>query len=193
MGVSIMLMGIFYFVAVCTMGSGQHVVFSFRGSSGNSSGRKLNLTAGIPIRIPGECPPHMDRYPDPSNKTSWICDCVRGYLYFPLKESCYQPYRRGPCKPSEYLTLPKGQILSKCEGNPCKEDGLVPFRNGCHPLLVKEGPCEDDDILGVNETTFHLECMPVDLSPFHVIDPGEGDGCPAGSRRTAQGICRVPL
>ncbi|XP_063976217.1 uncharacterized protein LOC135162056 [Diachasmimorpha longicaudata] len=157
----------------------------------NSNNEPFQLTTRIPIRIPGECPPHMDRYLSSINNT-WICDCISGFLYFPQNDSCYQPYKRGPCKSSEYLTLPKGQIVSKCQENPCKEDGLVPFRNGCHPMLMREGPC-GDQILGVNDTTFQIECLPVDLSPFHVIDPGESDGCPPGSRRTAQGLCRVPL
>ncbi|XP_011314734.1 uncharacterized protein [Fopius arisanus] len=187
------LLAICYCATVITMGNGQHVVFPFGGSSKNQSGKISILTAGIPIRIPGQCPPHMDRFPHPRNASSWFCDCVKGRLYYSLNDSCYEPYRRGPCKSSEYLILPQDQVASRCVLNPCREDNLVPFEGGCHPLHEKEGPCQENNILGVNSTTFHIECIPLDLVPFNIIDPGEDDGCPRGSRRTAYGICIPPL
>lgn len=84
-----------------------------------------------------------------------------GYIYYPLSNLCYAAYRKGPCRPNQYLILPKTSAIPECILNPCQVDGLVPFKNKCYSLQTP-GPCslpELSYVVGVNATTLHIECI----------------------------------
>ncbi|XP_014205820.1 uncharacterized protein LOC106637531 [Copidosoma floridanum] len=119
------------------------------------------------------------------------CDCKPLYIYFPLNDSCHEAFRRGPCPDSHYVYMPLNESLPSCVENPCVMDGIVPFEDGCYPLGMKEGPCKGG-ALGVNETTFQLQCLDTSIGP-HVIIDAPRKSCPKGSRRNNQGVCKVIL
>lgn len=133
----------------------------------------------------------MFLYPGDGNKSTWICDCRPKYLYFPSNNSCHEAYRQGPCPKWNYIILPLNESIPKCVENPCIKDGLVPYNGTCYSLYTEIAPCAPNGILGVNETTFVLECIPNDIVPFHII--GDHHACPRGSRRCIYGRCRPEL
>ncbi|XP_051166736.1 uncharacterized protein LOC127285019 [Leptopilina boulardi] len=125
------------------------------------------------------------------NYTTWICDCMIKYLYFPKTDSCHAPYRQGPCLVGQYLILSDNDNFGKCEENPCFYDGLVPFKGGCHSLGQFGPPCDKDNQTALLVTLdFKLICSyPV----FFGIITAPGKTCPIGSRRIALGICKKIL
>lgn len=131
-------------------------------------------------------------YPGDGSKSSWVCDCIPRYLYFPLNDSCHEAYRQGPCPQNQYVVLSKDEAVPRCVSNPCRRDGVVPFNGTCYPLRTIGGPCAPDGVVGVNETTFQLECTHVDVSTFGIIDapPRTPDICPAGTRRNMLNLCQ---
>ncbi|XP_036150950.1 uncharacterized protein LOC105828933 isoform X2 [Monomorium pharaonis] len=154
-----------------------------------SGGNSTVITERIPVYIPGRCPKDMLSYPSDSAKDAWVCDCRPRFLYFPMNDSCYEAYRQGPCPPKNYVVLPEDEAVPRCVENPCLEDGIVPFNDGCHPLRTKGGPCAPEGVIGVNETTFQLQCVEANIAPFFIID-GPTRTCPPGSRRSTLGICK---
>lgn len=156
------------------------------------SGNNVTVLDRQPVQSGGRCPKDMLLYPGYGNVSVWVCDCRPRFLYFPVNHSCHEAYRQGPCPTDQYVILPKGEAVPRCEKNPCREDGLVPFENGCHPLRTAGGPCAPAGVLGVNETTFDLECIPTDIAPFIILQVPKKQ-CPAGSRRNALGMCRTPI
>ncbi|XP_034940001.1 uncharacterized protein [Chelonus insularis] len=169
----------------------QDIVFPTDEEVTHLSGNKPLVTERIPVYIPEKCPENMLLYPGGGNKSAWICDCRPRFLYFPLSNECHEAYRQGPCQPEEYVVLPVGEVLPKCEPNPCKIDGQVRFNDVCYNLRTKGGPCAPDGVLGVNETTFQIQCIPTDVAPFIIIN-APTTPCPPGSRRTALGMCKRP-
>ncbi|CAK9822621.1 hypothetical protein ANTRET_LOCUS1112 [Anthophora retusa] len=154
-----------------------------------SGNKDTPITERIPVLAPNDCPKNMLLYPGSGNKSTWICDCIPKFLYFPLNDSCHEAYKQGPCKPQYHVILPKNEVVPKCEKNPCLIDGEVKYNNTCYPLRTLGGPCAPDGILEVNETTFDVECVPSDVEPFIIIQAPKRQ-CPAGSRRNSLGICR---
>jgi len=68
---------------------------------------------------------------------------------------------------------------------------VVPYNGTCYPLRTKGGPCAPKGVIGVNETTFQLECVETNIAPFIIIDPPpRNPQCPPGSRRSTRGECR---
>lgn len=130
-------------------------------------------------------------YSDDGPRSAWVCDCQPYYVYFPRNDSCHEAFRRGPCAERHYVYLPLNESLPRCVENPCVEDGVVPFKGDCYPLGLKDGPCEGG-VLGVNETTFQLQCLSTDIAPFVIIDAPKR-ACPKGSRRNNLGICRLVI
>lgn len=132
------------------------------------------------------CPENMISYPLDENSTNWICDCLTSYLYFSGSNSCHEPYKRGPCPPENYLVLPPGEILARCEKNPCLEDGLVSFEGSCSRLNENCGQNEYNYLI-VDQIDFKISCS---TSVFHAIITAPGKACPNGSRRSASGRCK---
>lgn len=131
-------------------------------------------------------------YSDDGPKSSWVCDCFPTYVYFPQYEICQPSYLRGNlCPLNHYAYLPIDESLPKCVKNLCYVDGMVPFKNNCYPLYTKDGPCPGG-VLGINETTFQLQCLNTTIVPFVIIDAPKR-ACPKGSRRNSLGICRTVL
>ncbi|XP_015120313.1 uncharacterized protein LOC107043356 [Diachasma alloeum] len=135
----------------------QDIVFPADEEHDHLGGNKAQLNERIPVHIPGRCPENMYLYPGSGSKSTWICDCKPGYLFFPLNNTCHAAYRRGPCKQGEYVTLAQREVVPKCEVNPCGEDGSVSFRGGCHPLNTR-GPCPSG-VIRVNHDTYQLDCL----------------------------------
>ena len=132
----------------------------------------------------------MIYYSIDEKSTQWICDCSLSYLYFSEDDSCYIPYRRGPCPAEHYLVLPPGKLLAKCEKNPCLEDNIVFFNGRCIRLYEK-GTCGySTSYVAVNMNTFELMCI---FTRTLNIIKAPAKVCPPGSRRTAAGICKRVL
>lgn len=181
--------GIIFLISNYTI-HGQDLIFptdeeTFHVSGDNST----TITDRIPVSIPDSCPKNMLLYPGSGTKDSWVCDCRPRFLYFPLNNSCHEAYRQGPCPSRNYVILPKNEVLPRCMENPCLEDGIVPYNGICYPLRTIGGPCAPKGVLGVNETTFQLECVPVNAAPFVIITTVPERTCPPGSRRSVLGTC----
>ncbi|XP_012063367.1 PREDICTED: uncharacterized protein LOC105626682 [Atta cephalotes] len=170
---------------------GQDLIFpTDEETSHVSGGNSTTITERIPVSIPDSCPENMLLYPGNGAKNSWVCDCRPRFLYFPLNNSCYEAYRQGPCSYKNYVVLLKNEVLPRCMENPCSEDSIVPYNGECYPLRTIGGPCAPTGVLGVNETTFQLECVSLDIAPFMIITTVLKRICPPGSRRSMLGICR---
>lgn len=96
----------------------------------------------------------MKLFPD---DTGGFCDCEDTFLYHSEHDSCYDAYRQGPCSSRQYFILPPGETNAKCEKNPCKVDGMVPFKEKCHFLWKSGDPCNNETYLGIN-SQFQIEC-----------------------------------
>ncbi|EFN86542.1 hypothetical protein EAI_04380 [Harpegnathos saltator] len=169
---------------------GQDLVFPVDEEASHvSGGNKTVITERIPVSIPNECPKNMLLYPGDGIKSAWVCDCRSRFVYFPMNDSCHEVYRQGPCPVYQYVVLPEGEAVPRCETNPCFIDGAVPFNGTCHLLGSADGPCGSDAVLGVNETTFQLECISKEIVPFVIIDT-PNKICPPGSRRSTLGECK---
>ncbi|KAF7987170.1 hypothetical protein HCN44_011476 [Aphidius gifuensis] len=170
----------------------QDIIFPSDEEVTHLSGNKMLDTDRIPLSNPIACPKNMLQYPGDGVKSVWVCDCRPTYLYFPLNDTCHEAFRQGPCKVGEYVVLPPGNVTPKCQKNPCHHDGMVPYNGTCHNLRMTGGPC-GDNVLGVNETTYQLECITTDIAPFIIIDAPLIDSCPPGSRRITVGDCKPVL
>ncbi|XP_044731467.1 uncharacterized protein LOC123294485 [Chrysoperla carnea] len=154
----------------------------------------LNKNNRQPIYIPGRCPQNELLYPG-DHADDWICDCAPGFLYYPLRNLCYPAYKQGPCEKKQYLVLQSDSSIPKCISNPCQRNGYVFYQNMCHQLGKLDGPCglisTGNGILGVNSTTFDVECLPSSVSPqlSSYNDPIYNDFCPSNSRRNYNGKC----
>ncbi|XP_046434354.1 uncharacterized protein LOC124186570 [Neodiprion fabricii] len=181
-----------FLTVIFTLGtSGQDIKFPDDENSGDvlSGNNATEVTERVPLDIEDRCPENMLLYPGDGAQSVWECDCKPGYLYFPLNNSCHPAYRQGPCRPENYAVLPQGEVVPKCERNPCKQDGLVSYNNTCYELRKIGGPCAQNEYLIVNDATFQLECTSASTDPFMIID-APPKLCPNGSRRNALGICR---
>lgn len=177
-----------YYLILC-----QDILFPDDEEITHLSGNEKVITDRIPVSIPDHCPENMLVYPGTGNNIAWVCDCRPRFLYFPLNDSCHEAYRQGPCPAEHYVVLPKGESVPQCVRNPCLEDGLVQYNNTCYPLRTLGGPCAPAGVLGVNETTFKLECIPNEVVTFQIINMPLNPACPPGSRRNQFGICRKPV
>lgn len=188
-----LLVGVVFFTCNCVTW-GQDVVFpTDEIFSHLSGGNSTVIEDRIPVLSATDCPKDMLLYPGDGSKSNWVCDCRPQFLYFPLNDSCYEAYKRGPCPPGNYVVLLEDESIPQCAVNPCGDmDGVVPFNGTCYSLKTRGGPCAPDGVIGVNETNFQLECVPADIAPFIIIDPGKkpSSKCPPGSRRSAQGLCQ---
>ncbi|XP_011314732.1 uncharacterized protein [Fopius arisanus] len=135
----------------------QDIVFPVDEDHTHLGGSKGPLMERIPVYIPGRCPENMYLYPGSGNKSTWICDCKPGYLYFPLNGTCHAAFRKGPCNQGEYAILWKNEVIPRCASNPCLLDGSVWFRGGCHHLNSR-GPCQSG-VVRVNYDTYQLDCL----------------------------------
>lgn len=130
-------------------------------------------------------------FPSDGAKSAWVCDCISRYLYFPMNDSCHEAYRQGPCPLHHFVVLPEDNAVPRCEPNICFLDGMVPFNGTCHLLRSVGGACGPNAKLNVNETTFRLECEPLEIVHFTIIDTIRRPmPCPPGSRRSILGDCR---
>lgn len=134
----------------------------------------------------GTCPKNMQLYSAYNNASITICDCRPKFLYFPSNDTCYEAYKQGPCPPHYYVVLPKGEVIPRCEKNPCLEDSVVRYNNTCYALRSIGAPC--GGILEVNETTFEIECVKTDVESHTIVNVPKRP-CPAGSRRCKLGMC----
>ncbi|GAB1860321.1 DUF4789 domain-containing protein [Camponotus japonicus] len=115
----------------------------------------------------------------------WMCECKRGFLYFPLNDSCYEPYRQGPCSSKNYLVLPENETMARCVENPCLEDGIVPYNGACAPLQTIGFPCNPDFRLEVFAINFQLHCISIHGGiSASITDNFATRYCPSGSRRS---------
>lgn len=151
------------------------------------------VTERKPLKVDNDrCPENMLLYPDDGPKSAWVCDCKPRFVYFPVNQTCHEVFQRGPCPSGHYVFLALNETQPKCVKNPCTQEGYVGYRGVCHPLRAKGGPCAEDAVLNVNETTFQLECLQADLVPFVIIEAPKRS-CPKGSRRSSLGICKLVL
>lgn len=133
------------------------------------------------------CRENMALFQESENSTNWICDCTFDqYLYYAEKNSCYQAYTQGPCPAAHYLVLNPGEKLAKCQKNPCKEDGLVPYNDVCATLGQQSKACFRRGYLVVDEN-FQLGCI---FSRIFNIIKAPPKICPPGSRRITLGRCK---
>lgn len=133
------------------------------------------------------------------NNTRIICDCLPKYLYFPLKDACYQAYRRGPCKYGEYfvpLEYDDDEMEVTCQVNPCRIDGQVLFEDNCVQIGCS-GSCDNNNpnrAVTVNPMTFALECTDSVVVPFigtRIDSYNSSSKCPyKGSKRNMLKICK---
>ena len=170
----------------------QDIRFPTDEETSHVSNHHTAITDRIPVYALGECPENMLLYPGDGDKSTWICDCRPTFLYFPLSDTCHQAYAKGPCAPGNYVVLPKNESVPKCVKNPCTEEGEVKYNGVCYPLRTVGGPCAPNGVLGINDTTFEIECVPMDIAPFVIIDAPHRP-CPMGSRRNALGKCRKQI
>jgi len=154
---------------------------------------------GITERIPwsswdsyeDHCPKNMSLDLADNARDVWMCECKRGFLYFPLNDSCYKAYRQGPCSSKNYLVLPENETVARCVENPCLEDGMVSYNGTCY-LLETLGPCEPEKILDVDEITFQLKCSEDTMQRSFINTRTRN--CPPGSRRSLKReVCRNVL
>ncbi|GAB1860318.1 DUF4789 domain-containing protein [Camponotus japonicus] len=169
------------------------MIFGQLRSHDESSYINVDNGTGITERIPWSskdsyeehhCPKNMSLYSVDDAMDVWICECKRGFLYFPLNDSCHEPYRQGPCSSKNYLVLPKNETVARCVENPCLEDGMVPYNGTCYPLQTIGSP-DPIEILDEEKTTFGLLCKP----PYICRVPSfighiPTKNCPSGSRRS---------
>ncbi|KZC06216.1 PREDICTED: uncharacterized protein LOC107194934 [Dufourea novaeangliae] len=173
---------IYNYIILC-----QDIVFPDDEELSHVGGNSGVITERIPISSPSECPENMLLFP--GYGTTCVCDCRPRFLYFPTNDSCHEAYMQGPCPLNYYVVLPKNEAVPRCVENPCLTDGVVQYNGVCYPLRTIGGPCGPEGVLGVNETTFELECVPANVAPFLIIDAPKRR-CPAGTRRNSLGICR---
>ena len=128
-------------------------------------------------------------YPGNGNISSWICDCIDKFVYFPDKNNCYKPYSRGPCLQRQIVVLDPDNVIPKCIDNPCLEKNEVPVNGTCAQIGTVGGICGPNKILIMNEITFQLECTDLDIAAFLLIT-APTKTCPLGSRRNSLGICK---
>ncbi|XP_051158090.1 uncharacterized protein LOC127279646 [Leptopilina boulardi] len=141
-----------------------------------------------------ECPNNLQLFVADEDRTEKFCDCEDKLLYHQEHNSCYDAYRKGPCPIGYYFIVPPGEIVAKCEQNPCEIDGLVPYDGQCHTLWKIGYPCSDNSsYLGINEN-FQIECD--DLKYAKTINGGKSlKFCPANAylpsiyHRPAKFIC----
>lgn len=150
------------------------------------------MTDRKPLKVPETCPENMLLYPGDDPKSAWICDCKPRFVYFPQNDSCHEAFFQGPCPKDYFVYLELNKTIPNCVPNPCKRNGFVLYKGMCHQLREKGGPCDEEAVLAVNETTFQLECMGADLVPFFIID-GPRKPCPQGSKRNSLGVCKITL
>ncbi|XP_051166657.1 uncharacterized protein LOC127284962 [Leptopilina boulardi] len=131
------------------------------------------------------------------NETKWRCECKPGFLRDVKNNSCHEAYRQGPCPPEHFFILPPGEKEARCEKNPCLEDSLVPFEEGCYTLFNFGSPCSSSYYyLGIDENNFQLKC--IYSSRYHSGGHHAGGiitaplkSCPPGSRRVIHGCKHV--
>ncbi|KAI4487095.1 hypothetical protein M0802_012049 [Mischocyttarus mexicanus] len=170
----------------------QNIVFPDDYDKLSANKDKTTITERLSESTPENCPKNMALYPLEGTNFS-VCDCFPRFLYFDSNDSCYEAYKQGPCPPKYYFTLPLGESTAKCVENPCLQDGLVKFNNTCYPILTKGGPC-DPNVIGINETTFQLECISTVMVPHIISAPLILKPCyPPGTRRTKKGFCKKPV
>ena len=126
---------------------------------------------------------------EPGNSS--VCDCKVLFVYFEESDSCYEVFKRGPCSEGYYVYLAVNETRPQCVRNPCLEEGFVPFQGGCHELRKIGGVCGESS-LNIDQDTLQPECVENDLNPLNIIQPPQRN-CAPGSRRNAQGVCKVVL
>lgn len=131
------------------------------------------------------------RYPSTEEKSGWICDCCPGLVFFKGKATCHKPFKQGPCPKGHYVNLGSGGEPS-CMKNPCAKENELFYRGKCGELGARGGPCQENEMLIVNETSFQLECYQMTIQPFSIITAPKRQ-CPAGSRRNTIGKCKTIL
>ncbi|XP_001604806.1 uncharacterized protein LOC100121214 [Nasonia vitripennis] len=178
--------------ALMTLALAQDIVFPNDDDSNAYVSGGEPITERKPVKVQDQCPENMLLYPDDGPKSTWVCDCKPRFVYFPKTDSCHEAFLQGPCPLHHYVYLAPNDTIPRCVNNPCSSEGLVHFGGLCHQLRTPGGPCGNDRVLGVNETTFQLECIPVDLVPFVIIEAPKRS-CPKGSRRNNLGICKLVL
>ncbi|XP_043462210.1 uncharacterized protein LOC122498508 [Leptopilina heterotoma] len=142
------------------------------------------------------CPENSILVPLDNNESKWDCDCDPGFLRHAKNNSCHQAFRQGPCPQKHYFILPLGEDEARCEKNPCLEDSLVPFKEGCHKIFKFGSPCSSSFYyLGIDKKSFQLKCI---YSRRRSGGHGAGGiitaplkACPPGSRRIVTGCKRV--
>lgn len=139
----------------------------------------------IPKSIPESCPMNMFLYSDDGVNSTRICECVPRFLYFPLNDSCDQPYRQGPCPSKNYLVLPENEKVARCVENPYLENGMVPYNvlssRSTRPLRARTDIERERIYL---PTEMLVQDILYSISKIR--------HCPRGSRRSQYlGMCRI--
>ncbi|XP_051166663.1 uncharacterized protein LOC127284966 [Leptopilina boulardi] len=127
-----------------------------------------------------QCPKHMKPFLISENSEKKYCDCDKTFLYNPKDDSCYDAYRQGPCPSGYYFALSPGENVATCKRNPCRIDGLVPFKGKCHFLWESGVPCKNTDTyLGINNN-FQVECSRTGYNGWY-YDWKTSKSCPKDS------------
>ncbi|XP_051166656.1 uncharacterized protein LOC127284961 isoform X2 [Leptopilina boulardi] len=106
------------------------------------------------------CPENTYMIPVDENNTQYNCECKETFIFSEQNKSCYQAYRQGPCLEGNYFIFSPSGNESKCEENPCHDDGLVPFEGNCHRIYKSGIPCSDEfQVLTVSRNNFQLMCI----------------------------------
>ena len=133
------------------------------------------------------CPENMIPIPAEENSKDWTCGCKEFYLFFPETNSCHEAYKQGPCPPENYLVLPPGEKVARCEKNPCLKDGLVFFEGSCASLY---NPCGNSEkSLKLKEFDFKIRCSRSPVRATNIVT-APAKKCPKGTRRDSAGNCR---
>ncbi|XP_015584985.1 uncharacterized protein LOC107262869 [Cephus cinctus] len=153
-----------------------------------------NTNFGQHVQLTNEstsCPLNMKLYYN-EEEDNQFCDCDLGFIYYPPNNSCYLPYRKGPCSSRKYLILGQDEAVARCKKNPCLTDGLVMFNGTCHELGKSGTVCNASKILGVHNDAYSIGCIEITFPNRNIIS-APLRACRPGTRRVANGTCRTIL
>lgn len=131
----------------------------------------------------------MEPFPGLEPKT-WICDCIKPFIYYSETNSCYEAFFQEPCPENHYLVFPKGELNAKCEENPCHKDGFVPFNGKCVQLDTYGPHCLNDFTQLLVNDNYELYCG---VPKSYTIITAPPKACEKGNRRTSLGLCKKVL
>ncbi|XP_051166737.1 uncharacterized protein LOC127285020 [Leptopilina boulardi] len=121
---------------------------------------------------------------------TWVCDCIKPFVYYSETNSCHEVFFQGPCPTNYYLVFPSGELNAKCEENPCHEYAVVPFNGTCAHLYSRGPFCSNDYYELLVNDNYELYCG---VPKEYTIITAPPKACEKGSRRTSLGLCKKSL